>query len=133
MILPGAEATVLTDVTLIVISVGFLILLYGVISAKKQQFSRHIKMANIAVLFGSAAAIWMFYSLIEIFLPLISISYEDLIIIFHALIGTCALFFGILFSLNKISKTRTTMRIVFLFWFVAIFSGTFVYLNLYTF
>ena len=133
MILPGAEATVLTDVTLIVISAGFLILLYGVISAKKQQFSRHIKMANIAVLFGSAAAIWMFYSLIEIFLPLISISYEDLIIIFHALIGTCALFLGILFSLNKISKTRTTMRIVFLFWFVAIFSGTFVYLNLYTF
>ena len=133
MILPGAEATVLTDVTLILISAGFLILLYGVISAKKQQFSRHIKMANIAVLFGSAAAIWMIYSLTKTFLPFISISYENLILIFHALIGTCALFFGILFSLNKISKTRTTMRIVFLFWFVAIFSGTFVYLNLYTF
>ena len=133
MILPGTEASVLTDVTLILISAGFLILLYGVISAKKQQFSRHIKMANSAVLFGSAAVLWMFYSLIEIFLPLISISYEGLIIIFHALIGTCALFLGILFSLNKISKTRTTMRIVFLFWFVAIFSGTFVYLNLYTF
>ena len=133
MILPGAEATVLTDVTLILISAGFLILLYGVISAKKQQFSRHIKMANIAVLFGSAAVLWMFYYLIEIFIPLISISYENLILIFHALIGTCALFFGILFSFNKFSKTRTTMRIVFLFWFVAIFSGTFVYLNLYTF
>ena len=133
MILPGTEASVLTDVTLILISAGFLILLYGVISAKKQQFSRHIKMANSAVLFGSAAVLWMFYSLIEIFLPLISISYEDLIIIFHALIGTCALFLGILFSLNKISKTRTTMRIVFLFWFMAIFSGIFIYLNLYTF
>ena len=133
MILPGAEATVIIDATLILISTGFLILLYGVISAKKQQFSTHIKMANIAVIFGSAAAIWMFYSLIEIFLPLISISYENLILIFHALIGTCALFFGILFSFNKISKTRTTMRIVFLFWFVAIFSGTFIYLNLYTF
>lgn len=133
MILPGAEASILTNAALITISAGFLILLYGVISVKKQQFSRHIKMANIAVLFGSAAVMWMFYSLIETFLPLISMSYAGLIIIFHVLIGTCALFLGILFTLNEISKTRTTMRIVFLFWFVAMFLGIFLYLNLYIF
>lgn len=133
MILPGAEASILTNVALITISAGFLILLYGIISVKKQQFSRHIKMANIAVLFGSAAVMWMFYSLIETFLPLISMSYAGLIIIFHVLIGTCALFLGILFTLNEISKTRTTMRTVFLFWFVAMFLGIFLYLNLYIF
>lgn len=133
MILPGAEASILTNAALITISAGFLILLYGVISVKKQQFSRHIKMANIAVLFGSAAVMWMFYSLIETFLPLISMSYAGLIIIFHVLIGTCALFLGILFTLNEISKTRTTMRTVFLFWFVAMFLGIFLYLNLYIF
>ena len=133
MILPGTEASVLTDVTLILISAGFLILLYGVISAKKQQFSKHIKMANSAVLFGSAAVLWMFYSLINTFFPLISISYTGLIVIFHALIGACALFLGILFSLNEIPKTRTTMRIVFLFWIAAMFGGIFIYLNLYIF
>lgn len=133
MILPGAEASILTNAALITISAGFLILLYGVISVKKQQFSRHIKMANIAVLFGSAAVMWMFYSLIETFLSLISMSYAGLIIIFHVLIGTCALFLGILFTLNEISKTRTTMRTVFLFWFVAMFLGIFLYLNLYIF
>ena len=133
MILPGAEATVLTNVTLILISTGFLILLYGVIFAKKQQFGKHIKMANSAVLFGSAAVLWMFYSLIETYLPLITTSYAGLIIIFHALIGACALFLGILFSLNEISKTRTTMRIVFFFWIAAMFGGIFIYLNLYIF
>ena len=133
MILLGAEATVLTNITLILISTGFLILLYGVIFAKKQQFGKHIKMANSAVLFGSAAVLWMFYSLINTYLPLITTSYAGLIIIFHALIGACALFLGILFSLNEIPKTRTTMRAVFLFWIAAMFGGIFIYFNLYIF
>lgn len=133
MSFPGSNAVSFADITLIIQITGFIILFSGAFAAKRKSFLIHFKMARIAVFLGVVAFMWMGYSLISYYQSLISVSFVGLLVVSHVIIGLSALFTGLFFAFDRlIKKTRTPMRIVFLLWSVALFSGLMIYLIFYT-
>ncbi len=133
---PGTLAGILADLTLIVQTAAFVILLFGVMHAKKKKFSKHFKTADIAVISGVLAFLWMGSSLLNNSGALIAhlTSPITMLAIFHAAIGLMALLGGIAFVSSRfIKKTLAPMRIIFLFWALALFLGITLYLMYYVF
>ncbi len=133
---PGTYAGLLANLTLIVQTAAFMILLFGVMNAKKMKFSKHFKAADIAVISGILAFLWMGLSLLNNYGAIIShlTSLITMLAIFHAAIGSMALIGGIAFVSNRfIKKTKVPMRIIFLFWALALFLGITLYIMYYVF
>ena len=131
---PGTYAGFLANLTLILQTAAFMILLFGVMHAKKKKFSKHFKAADIAVISGILAFLWMGLSLLNNYGAIIShlTSPITILALFHAAIGSMALFGGIAFVSNKfIKKTMAPMRIIFLFWALALFLGIILYIMYY--
>jgi hypothetical protein len=124
----GTRASSFSDLVLIAQTAGFLILLLGLIYAKKKNFLNHDKMAKIAVLIGSLSFVWMGYSLISNLLALISMTFRGSLIVSHVIIGSLAIFMGVFLVLDEIKKTETSMRIIFVSWTAAIFLGAVLYI-----
>ncbi len=72
---PGTEAGLLADMTLVAQTAGFLAIISGYVYARRKNFLKHDKTAKTAVLLGGLSFIWMGYSLVSNFLPLISITF----------------------------------------------------------
>ncbi len=117
IVLPGTAG-----ITLIAQIAGFLILLSGVVYARKKNFLKHIKMSRVAVLLGGLSFILMGFSLASNFLSLRSFDFMGLLIVSHAIIGVLALFMGILLVFDK-NKTKTTMKVAFFAWTLSMFMG----------
>lgn len=133
---PGTYAILLADLTLVVQTAAFMILLFGVMHVKKKNFSKHFKAADIAVLSGILAFLWMGSSLLNNYRALISSFTSPIttLAIFHAAIGSLALIGGMAFVSNRfIKKTMVPMRIIFLFWALALFLGITLYIMFYVF
>ena len=129
---PGTEAGLLADMTLVAQTAGFLAIISGYVYARKKNFLKHDITAKTAVLLGSISFIWMGFSLVSNFLPLISITFMGLLIVSHAITGSLALFMSIFLVFNEIKKTKTPMRVAFLSWAAAMFLGVIFYIVLYT-
>jgi uncharacterized membrane protein YozB (DUF420 family) len=136
MNVPGTYAGLPADLTLIVQTASFITLLFGVMYAKKKMFSKHFKTADIAVISGVLAFLWMGSSLLNNSGALISnlTSPITMLALFHAAMGSLALLGGIAFVSNRfIKKTQVPMRIIFLFWALALFLGITLYIMYYVF
>ncbi len=133
---PGTNAGFLADLTLIIQIVAFIILIFGVMHAKKKKFSKHFKTADIAVISGILAFLWMGSSLLNNSRALIVQPKSPITILalFHTAIGSLALLSGIAFVSNRfIKKTRSPMRLIFLLWALALLLGITLYIMLYVF
>ena len=124
----GTTASSFSDLILIAQTAGFLILFSGFIYAKKKNFLKHDKMSKILVFIGSLSFLWMGYSLISNFLAFISMTFRDLLIVSHVIVGLLALFMGIFLVLDEIKKTKTSMRVTFITWTGALFLGVILYI-----
>jgi hypothetical protein len=134
MSFPGTSASFLANLTLMVQIAAFMILLFGIMHAKKKDFLKHFKTADIAVVFGILAFLWMSYSFLNNFRAIISkiTSQDSLLLIVHIVAGLMGLMGGIAFVLNKyIRKTLIPMRIIFLAWTIALLLGIAVYATYY--
>ncbi len=132
----STSAGFLADLALIIQLTAFAILLFAVMNAKKKNFQKHFKTADIAVILGALAFLWMGLSFINNFPALISgfISPIVILTIMHIMIGSLALAGGILFVSNRlIKKTVIPMRTIFLLWAMALFLGITLYLMYYVF
>ena len=131
---PGTSASFFANLTLMVQIVAFIILLFGVVHAKKKDFLKHFKTADIAVIFSILAFLWMSYRFFINFsaMMLNITSQNSLILIVHVVAGLLALSGGIAFVLNKfIKKTLIPMRMVFLAWTMALLLGIGLYATYY--
>ncbi len=131
---PATYAGFPANLTLIIQTAAFMILLLGVIQAKKKKFSKHFKAADIAVISGILAFLWMGFSLLNNYRAIISRPTSPIIMLtlLHAAIGSMALIGGIAFVSNRfIKKTMIPMRIIFLFWALALFLGITLYITYY--
>lgn len=131
---PGTNAGLPADITLIVQTAAFVILVFGVMNAKKKQFPEHFKTANIAVISCILAFFWMGLSFLNNYVAFISrlTSPITMLAFFHALIGSLALTGGIAFVTGRFfNKTLAHMRMIFLFWALALFLGITVYIMYY--
>ncbi|MDD5616814.1 MAG: hypothetical protein PHH85_11500 [Candidatus Methanoperedens sp.] len=134
MSFPGTSAGFLANVTLMVQMAAFFILLFGVMHAKKKEFLKHFKKADIAVIFGILAFLWMSYRFLINFRAIILniTSQDSLLLIVHVAAGLLGLSGGIAFALNKfIKKTLIPMRMVFLAWTIALLLGIALYATYY--
>ncbi|TRZ86880.1 MAG: hypothetical protein D4R88_10160 [Methanosarcinales archaeon] len=130
MSFPGTTASFLANVTLMVQIAAFIILIFGVLHAKKKDFLKHFKTADIAVVFGILAFLWMSYRFVINFRAIILniTSQDSLLLIVHVVAGILGLSGGIAFVLNKfIKKTLISMRMVFLAWTIALLLGIVLY------
>ncbi len=128
----GTEASLLADMTLVAQTAGFFALFLGYIHARQKNFLKHDITAKTAVLLGGLSFVWMGFSLVSNFLPLISVTFTGLLIVSHAITGLLALFMGIFLVFNEIKKTKTPMKVAFLAWAAAMFSGVVFYIVLYS-
>ncbi len=131
---PVTYAGLPANLTLIIQTAAFMILLLGVIQAKKKNFSKHFKAADIAVISGILAFLWMGLSLLNNYGAIKShlSSPITMLTLFHAAIGSIALIGGIAFVSNRfIKKTIIPMRIIFSFWALALFLGITLYITYY--
>ncbi len=136
MSFPETNAGLFADLTLILQIAAFMVLLFGVMNAKKKKFLKHFKTADIAVISGILAILWMGSSLLNNSRALISslTSPITILTLFHAAIGSLALLGGMAFVSNRfIKKTQVPMRIIFLFWSLALFLGITLYIMYYVF
>ena len=124
----GTRASSFSVIILIAQTAGSLILFSGLIYAKKKNFLKHDKMSKILVFIGSLSFLWMGYSLISNFLAFISMTFRDLLIVSHVIVGLLALFMGIFLVLDEIEKTKTSMRVTFVSWTGAILLGVILYI-----
>jgi hypothetical protein len=134
MVFPVTSASFLANVTLIVQIAVFIILLFGVMHAKKKDLLKHFKTADVAVIFGILAFLWMSYRFLINFHAIISniTSQDSLLLIVHVVAGILGLSGGIAFVLKKfIKKTLIPMRMVFLAWMVALLLGIVLYATYY--
>jgi len=134
MSFPGTSASFLANLTLMVQIAVLMILLFGVMHAKKKDFLKHFKTADIAVIFGILAFLWMSYRFLINFRAIISniTSQDSLLLIVHVVAGLLGLSGGIAFVLNKfIKKTLIPMRVVFLAWTIALLLGIALYASYY--
>lgn len=132
----GTYAGFLAYLTLILQTAAFIILLFGVMHAKKKRFLKHFKTADIAVISGILAFFWMGSSLLNNYGAIIAslTSLISMVMLFHAAIGLLALLGGIAFVSNRfINKTQAPMRIIFLFWALALLLGITLYIMHYDF
>ncbi len=130
----GTRAGPLADVALIISIAGFIILLLGVVYAKRGILLTHFKMTRLAVLLLIIAFIWMGPRFIGSFHIIISrlTALPILITVFHAIIGTSALLAGIFLAFDMvIKKTRYPMRTVFLLFILALLLGIATYIVRY--
>lgn len=121
----GTTASSFADISLIAETLGFLLLLAGVVYIKKKDFRGHDKTARIAVILAGISFTWMFYSLVSNFNAFISTI--GLLIIAHTISGIIALLGGVLFVLNEVKKTKTSMLIIMILWTVAAGLGIVLY------
>ncbi len=134
MSFPGTSASFLANLTLMVQIAAFMILLFGVMHAKKKDFLKHFKTADIAVIFGILAFMWMSYRFLNNFRAIITniTSQDSLLLIVHVVAGLLGLSGGIAFVLNKfIKKTLIPMRVIFLAWTIALLLGIALYATYY--
>ena len=130
MSFPGTSASFLANLTLMLQIAAFIILFFGVMHAKKKEFLKHFKKADIAVIFGIFAFFWMSYRFVSNLRPIILhiTSLDSLLAIAHFVAGLLALSGGIAFALNSfINKTLIPMRLVFLAWTIALLLGIALY------
>jgi len=130
MVFSVAYVGFFANLTLIVQIAAFIILLFGVLHAKKKEFSKHFKAADIAVILGIMAFLWMSSRFVNNFRPIILnlTSPVSLLAIAHVVAGLLALSGGIAFVLNRfIKKTLIPMRMVFLAWTIALLLGIALY------
>lgn len=121
----GTTASSFADISLIAEITGFLLLLAGVVYAKKKDFLKHDRNARIAVILASISITWMGFSLISSFNAFISTF--GLLIIIHSVSGFIALLSGVFFVLNEVKKTKTSMLVVMILWTVAVSLGIVLY------
>jgi hypothetical protein len=134
MSFPGTSASFLVNLMLMVQIAGFIILLFGVMHAKKKEFLKHFKTADIAVIFAILAFLWMSFSFVNNFHPILlnMNPQEGLLMIAHVVTGLLALSGGLAFALNRfIKKTLIPMRVVFLAWTIALLLGIALYFTYY--
>lgn len=124
----GTRAGSFSDMVLIAQIAAFLLLFLGFIYTRQKKFLMHDKMNKIAILLCSLSFLWMGYSFISNFLALISGTFKGVLIVSHVIIGLFALFTGIFLVLDEIKKTKNHMRIAFVSWAMAIFSGVILYI-----
>ena len=126
MSFPVTSASFLANLTLMLQIAVFIILFLGVMHAKKKEFLKHFRKADIAVIFGILAFFWMSYRFVSNLRPIILhiTSQDSLLVIAHAVAGLLALSGGLAFALNRfINKTLIPMRVVFLAWTIALLLG----------
>lgn len=136
MSFPDTNAGLLANLTLLLQIAAFVLLLFGVMHAKKKKFLKHFKTADIAVISGILAFLWMGLSLLNNSHALISslTSPITILTLFHAAIGSLTLLGGMAFVSNRfIKKTQAPMRIIFLFWSLALLLGITLYIMYYFF
>lgn len=136
MSFPDTNAGLLANLTLLLQIAAFVLLLSGVMHAKKKKFLKHFKTADIAVISGILAFLWMGLSLLNNSHALISslTSPITILTLFHAAIGSLTLLGGMAFVSNRfIKKTQAPMRIIFLFWSLALLLGITLYIMYYFF
>jgi len=78
---PGTDVSLLADMTLVAQTAGFLAIISGYVYVRKKNFLKHDITAKTAVLLGSISFIWMGFSLVSNFLPLISVTFMGLLIV----------------------------------------------------
>ncbi|MDO8727792.1 MAG: hypothetical protein Q7J35_17175 [Candidatus Methanoperedens sp.] len=130
MSFPVTSASFLANLTLMLQIAVFFILFLAVMHAKKKEFLKHFKKADIAVIFGILAFFWMSYRFVSNLRPIILhiTSPDSLLVIAHAVAGLLALSGGLAFALNRfINKTLIPMRLVFLAWTIALLLGIALY------
>ena len=134
MSFPGTTASFLANLALIVQIAGFMILLFGVMHAKRKKFLKHFKTADITVIFGILAFLWMSSRFVNNLRPIILFitSLDSILAIAHVVAGLLALSGGLAFVLNRfIKKTLIPMRVVFLAWTIALLLGIALYSTYY--
>ena len=130
----GTPAGIFADLTLILQTIAFIILIIGVLYVKKKKFSNHYKIADIAVFLGILSFLWMGFSFINNFKSIIYniTALTSLVVMIHILAGLLALITGIFFVFNRfIRKVRNTMRITFLLWMATLLLGILLYALFY--
>ena len=134
MSFPVTSASFLANLTLILQIAAFMILLFGVMHEKKKEFLIHFKTADLTVIFGFLAFLWMSSRFVTNFHPIILhvTSLDSLLAIAHVVAGPLALSGGLGFALNRfIKKTLIPMRVVFLAWTIALLLGIALYASYY--
>ncbi|NJD78106.1 MAG: hypothetical protein FIB08_13610 [Candidatus Methanoperedens sp.] len=130
----GTAAGWQADTTLLLQVAGFIILLSGIMHAKKKIFLRHFQMARITVALGIISLIWMVTSLVRSFQIISShvTALSSFLTLAHATIGVFAMTAGILLAFDRlVIKTKAPMRTVFIIWAAALFLGIIVYIRYY--
>ncbi len=130
----GTPAGIFADLTLILQTIAFIILIIGVLYVKKKKFSNHYKIADIVVFLCILSFLWMGFSFINNFKSIIYniTALISLVVMIHILAGLLALITGIFFVFNRfIRKVRNTMRITFLLWMATLLLGILLYALFY--
>ncbi len=126
----GTAASSFADTVLIIQTIGFIVLLSGIIYVKRRDFLKHFRMTRITVFLGVLSFIWMGYSLISYLQILGTV---EVLLVSHVIAGSVALFAGVLLAFDRlIKKTKAPMRTVFLLWALALVLGILFYINYYT-
>lgn len=136
MIFLGTTAGSSADLTLIIQTAGFIVLLLGAMHVKRKDFRGHFRMAKLTVFWGIVAFTWMGYSFVINFQGIINhiTTMRSLLTVSHATIGALALFAGVSFAMNRlIKKTRYQMRPAFILWAAALLLGISVYTVYYVY
>lgn len=126
----GTAASSFADAVLIIQTIGFIILVSGVIYVKRKDFLKHFRMTRITVFLGVLSFIWMGYSLVSYLQTLGTI---EVLLVSHTITGSVALLAGVLFAFDRlVKKIKASMRTVFLLWALALVLGILFYINYYT-
>lgn len=112
----------------------FIILVIGVINARKKNFPAHFKFAYVAASLLAVSFLWMGYSFVINFPALLAniSSSGSLLSLAHPVAGFAALSGGLAFALNRfITKTLIPMRFVFTAWTISLLLGIALYIQYY--
>jgi len=123
----GSRPITLSDVSLIVQVLVFVLLIYS-ITRVKTDLSKHGKIATFSYLGAFISISYMVYSSIHGTIP----SYLQSTMLVHKILGFVAVILGILFVSNQWKwKVKKNMKAAFLVWMGALVLGIFVFLELY--
>lgn len=125
----GIEISTISTLSLVIQIISFAILLFAAYK-RKEDVPMHGKLARIAYFIALPSFLYMIYSRVNGFiLP----NYSS-ILGMHILLGTLAIFFGILFIANQWRwKGRNYMKLEIVFWVLTFLLGATIYLIIFGF
>ncbi|MFW9870903.1 MAG: hypothetical protein ACFFEL_14835 [Candidatus Thorarchaeota archaeon] len=130
----GNSASIIVDVNLIIQWVIFVFLLIGYL--KRRELKTHGYLMVVALILNVVTTLLVMAPSLVLNSSTLPITVYP-----HAIVGTLAILFGLLFSFKFLTElrsnqplvcgTKRNMRIAFILWIVPVFFGTFLYVTIY--